>query len=133
MKFRWDNRYLHWGVTAFLVLAASMLFYYGIFHMKTLLTGIKTFFDIMAPIIYGVAIAFLLCPVLNFLEQRVIYPLLEKKGWQVEKKGQRAIRWISVILSLSIFLMVIYALLMMILPELIRSITNLVYSFPHYV
>ena len=34
MKYRWDNRYLHWGVTAFLVIAASMLFYYGIFHMK---------------------------------------------------------------------------------------------------
>ena len=28
MKFRWDNRYLHWGVTAFLVIAASMLFYF---------------------------------------------------------------------------------------------------------
>ena len=39
MKFRWDNRYLHWGVTAFLVIAASMLFYYGIFHMKTLIVG----------------------------------------------------------------------------------------------
>ena len=34
MKFRWDNRYLHWGVTAFLVIAASMLFYYGIFHVE---------------------------------------------------------------------------------------------------
>ena len=43
MKFRWDNRYLHWGVTAFLVIAASMLFYYGIFHMKTLIVGIKTY------------------------------------------------------------------------------------------
>ena len=49
MKFRWDNRYLHWGVTAFLVIAASMLFYYGIFHMKTLIVGIKTFLGIMAP------------------------------------------------------------------------------------
>ena len=27
MKFRWDNKYLHWGVTAFMVIAASMLFY----------------------------------------------------------------------------------------------------------
>ena len=46
MKFRWDNRYLHWGVTAFLVIAASMLFYYGIFHMKTLIVGIKTFWEL---------------------------------------------------------------------------------------
>ena len=37
MKFRWDSRYLRLGVTAFAVVAASMLFYYGIFHMGTLI------------------------------------------------------------------------------------------------
>ena len=26
MKFRWDNKYLYWGVTGFVVVAASMLF-----------------------------------------------------------------------------------------------------------
>lgn len=46
MKFRWDNRYLHWGVTAFLVIAASMLFYYGIFHMKTLIVESKLFWEL---------------------------------------------------------------------------------------
>lgn len=46
MKYRWDNRYLHWGVTAFLVIAASILFYYGIFHMNTLVAGIKTFWGL---------------------------------------------------------------------------------------
>ena len=30
MKFRWDNRYLHWGVTAFLVIAASMLLIFSV-------------------------------------------------------------------------------------------------------
>ena len=29
--------------------------------------------------------------------------------------------------------LVIYALVMMILPQLIRSIMNIIYSFPHYV
>ncbi len=33
MKFRWDNKYLYWGVTGFVVVAASMLFYFGIFQM----------------------------------------------------------------------------------------------------
>ena len=78
MKFRWDNRYLHWGVTAFLVIAASMLFYYGIFHMKTLIVGIKTFLGIMAPIIYGVILAYILSPLINLFEQKLIYPQLEK-------------------------------------------------------
>ena len=79
MKFRWDNRYLHWGVTAFLVIAASMLFYYGIFHMKTLVTGIKTFLGIMAPIIYGVILAYILSPLINLFEQKLIYPQLAKR------------------------------------------------------
>ena len=38
MKLRWDNQHVRWGVTSFLVIAASMLFYYGVFHMKTLIT-----------------------------------------------------------------------------------------------
>ena len=84
MKFRWDNRYLHWGVTAFLVIAASMLFYYGIFHMKTLIVGIKTFLGIMAPIIYGVILAYILSPLINLFEQKLIYPQLEKHNIKKE-------------------------------------------------
>lgn len=133
MKFRWDNRYLHWGVTAFLVVAASMLFYYGIFHMKTLIVGIRTFFSIMAPIIYGLVIAFLLSPVVNFLEKKLIFPVFAKKDVHLEKRGRRIVRWICVILSLLFLLVIIYTLLMMILPQLIRSVMNLIYSFPHYV
>ena len=54
MKLRWDNQHVRWGVTSFLVIAASMLFYYGVFHMKTLITGIQTFLGILTPIVYGV-------------------------------------------------------------------------------
>ena len=93
MKLRWDNQHVRWGVTSFLVIAASMLFYYGVFHMKTLITGIQTFLGILTPIVYGVVIAFLLTPVLNFLEKKIIYPLLARKEVSVGKKGRKAIRW----------------------------------------
>ena len=133
MKLRWDNQHVRWGVTSFLVIAASMLFYYGVFHMKTLITGIQTFLGILTPIVYGVVIAFLLTPVLNFLEKKIIYPLLARKEVSVGKKGRKAIRWACVILCMFLFLALIYALIMMILPELIRSIMGLIYSFPAYV
>ncbi len=133
MKFRWENKYLHWGVTAFLVIAASLLFYYGIFHMRTLITGIKTFFSIMAPIIYGFAIAYILSPVVNFLEKQLIYPFLKKRKKTLAKRGRRVVRWICVLLSLFLLLIIIYTLIMMILPQLIRSIMNIIYSFPYYV
>ena len=128
-----DNRYLHWGVTAFLVIAASMLFYYGIFHMKTLIVGIKTFLGIMAPIIYGVILAYILSPLINLFEQKLIYPQLEKHNIQLQKKGRRAIRWACVLFSMFLFWVIIYALIMMILPQLIRSIMSIIYSFPYYV
>ena len=107
--------------------------YYGVFHMKTLITGIQTFLGILTPIVYGVVIAFLLTPVLNFLEKKIIYPLLARKEVSVGKKGRKAIRWACVILCMFLFLALIYALIMMILPELIRSIMGLIYSFPAYV
>ncbi len=133
MKFRWDSRYLRLGVTAFAVVAASMLFYYGIFHMGTLILGIRYFMGIMAPIIYGIAIAFLMSPIVNFLEQKVIYPVFHKKKITLQKKGQKVVRWICVILCVCFLFFIIYALVMMILPELIRSIMNFIYSFPDYV
>ena len=133
MKIRWNHRYVQLGVTAFLVIAASILFYYGIFHMKSLITGIKTFFGIMAPIIYGAAIAYLLTPIVNFLERKIIFPIFEKRNKALQKKGRKVVRWICAILSVFLMFLVIYALVMMILPQLIRSIMNIIYSFPHYV
>ena len=56
--------------------------------MKTLIVGIRTFFGIMAPIIYGIAIAYILSAVVNFLENKLIYPLLNKKSIQLEKRGK---------------------------------------------
>lgn len=117
MKLRWDNQHVRWGVTAFLVIAASMLFYYGVFHMKTLITGIQTFLGILTPIVYGVVIAFLLTPLLNFLEKTIIYPILQKKEVTVGKNGRKAIRWACVLLCMFLFLALIYALIMMVLPE----------------
>lgn len=132
MKYRWDNRYLHWGVTAFLVIAASMLFYYGIFHMKSLLTGIRALGHILAPIIYGAAIAYILSPVVDFLEKSIIYPILGRANRKPQKKGKRVVRWICVLFSLIFLLVIIYTLVMMILPELLRSIANLINSLPVY-
>lgn len=88
MKFRWDNRYLHWGVTAFLVIAASMLFYYGIFHMKTLVTGIKTFLGIMAPIIYGVILAYILSPLINLFSKSSFTPVSQTGNSFTEKRTE---------------------------------------------
>lgn len=137
MKLQWDekdkNESFQWGLTIFLVIAACILFYYTIFHTKTVINGIHYFIGIMAPILYGLAIAYLLSGVVNFLEQKIAYPLVKKLGKHPQRKGKRVIRWICVILSMMFFLFIIYTLIMMILPQLIRSITSIITNFSSYV
>ena len=36
-RFRWDKKYLYWGITAFLVIAAAVLFYMLLQHLPDLL------------------------------------------------------------------------------------------------
>ena len=132
MKYQFDNKQRHWAITAFLVIAASLLVYFAIFHTKSIIAGIKTILQILAPIIYGVAIAYLLSPVLNFLEQKLIYPVMDHYQVKLQKRGRSIVRWICVIFSVILFLVLIYAMVMMVLPQFIRSIINVIQSTPHY-
>ena len=85
MKFFKDNPYLNWGITGFLVAAASMLFYFGIFHMNIIIDGISIVLQILMPLIYGAVIAYLLNPVLNFLEKKSDLP---PSGFQKPQSGK---------------------------------------------
>ena len=52
MKYQFDNKQRHWAITAFLVIAASLLVYFAIFHTKSIIAGIKTILQLLAPIIF---------------------------------------------------------------------------------
>ena len=42
MKYKWDRQYLHLGVTLFVVIVCSILFYYVLFENHSLLSGLNT-------------------------------------------------------------------------------------------
>ena len=63
MNFRWDKKYLYWGITAFFVICASICFYYLLFHSNNLWKGISTVINIAMPIIDGFVLAYILSPV----------------------------------------------------------------------
>lgn len=133
MKFRWDKKYLHWGITAFCVIAASMLFYFSIFHMETIRKGLSTVYTILTPIIYAAVISYILWPIIRFMENNVIYRFCRWKGWNPSQKIRKIIRMIGVLFSLLLFFFIIYGLLSMLVPEILTSITNIIDSFPRYI
>lgn len=132
MKFRWDKKYLYWGITAFCVIIASSIFYYLIFQMPSWLAGLSKIINILNPIIYGAAIAYFLNPLVKFFE-KYIYKLLDKLNISLPKKGKSWIRLFTVVLSLACAILCIYGLLAMLIPEVINSIVNIADNFTRYV
>ena len=133
MKFRWDKKYLYWGVTAFAVICASMLFYIGIFHMDVLIRGFRILSSVMMPVIFGVVIAYLLTPVVNFQERKIFFPLMKRKKMDINKKKKKAVRYISVFFALLFALLIIYSLMAMIVPSIVESIISIINDMPRYV
>ena len=125
-------QYKKMGITAFLVVACSMLFYFVIFRTTTVGRGLAKFISVMNPLIYGFAIAYLLDPLKTFLENS-IYKIAGKKNISIGKRWRTGIRVICISVSIVFAGLVIYALISSILPELINSLRNILLNYQNYV
>ncbi len=134
MKFRWDKKYLYWGITIFLTIVASLLFYYLLFFGNSFHDWISKILLILSPIIYGLSFAFILTPLLNALENKLIAPILKKIRKEKAKieEHKKSIRALSIFITFIIIIFIIYQLINLIIPQIITSITSIVNSFDIY-
>lgn len=132
MKFKINNKYFRWGLTAFLAIAAAIVFYYFVFHSSNIKSGINTITDILMPVVVGMAIAYLLTPVLNFVEQKILFPLCKKLKIKDGKKKKSVIRGISILVTAFLFVGLIYFLISMLISQIVPSIQNIVTNFDSY-
>ena len=71
MKLQPNKKYTTIAIYAFLVIAAAIALFYLINEHATVGRVIGTFVSLMIPFIYGAALAYILNPVLNWLEKKV--------------------------------------------------------------
>lgn len=133
MKFKFEKKYLYWGLTAFFVIAASILFYYILFHRSSLSSGISTFIGIAMPIIDGFVLAYLMTPLLNKIEKYIIKPLYMKAKLPMNAKNKRRMRGFSILVTIVLILVICYEFFGLIIPEVIRSIQSIIFQFPIYI
>ena len=69
MKFRWDKKYLYWGLTAFVVLVGCIGVIYFLFNGSILKYNVKKIIKILMPIIDGLIIAYLLAPLWGIIRR----------------------------------------------------------------
>ena len=119
MKVNWNTKYNTVSVYTILTFTACLVVYAILFNFTILGKIIKTFLSVSAPITWGLVIAYLVNPIMVWTEKRV-KKLIERK-----KPHPKVNRIISTAIAMLLFVTVISALLAIILPQVLKSITSI--------
>lgn len=132
------KEYLPQAIAAFGVIAVSILLFFVLSRFEVVTKAVKAVLSVLAPVIVGFVIAFLLSPVVRFLEKK-LYRIGEgynkKKNTLTQEKEvrlRRRSRNVSVFISLITSITLVVLLILAIIPELITSIEALVSKLPAY-
>ena len=130
-RFDPKNKYFGWGITAFGVIACSILFFMLLQHGKSISGAIGTLISILSPIIWGMVITYLLWPLVKMFQRKLFEPLLQKI--RPKKPVSKSLaRGLSVVLAILVALVLIAALVWLIIPQLYTSIESIVLNSQQY-
>ena len=120
--------YLHWGKTAFCVIDLSILFFFSLFRVGSLVQSLKTAMGVLMPFVYGGVFAYLLNPLFNRIHGWLLVVLQKRAKPKPSRRAARAAKALSTALSVLLALLVVGALVWMVLPEVVSSVIGLVES-----
>ena len=122
MKDPYKRRYLYLMLSLFGAISLSIAVFFVVYRFQGIGDLVHTLGDILAPFIYGGVVAYLLRPMCNFYERAF--------SGVLPKVAKRMANPIAVALSLLTGIALVYALIIMIAPQLYESIYSLWISIP---
>ena len=132
--FRWDKKYLYWGVTAFCVIACAIVFYMALNYISVLGSALSTLMSILSPFLWGLVISYLLLPCMTAMENKAFRPLCAKLYKNSKKSGgEKLARGIAVFVAEIILLVILAALVYLIIPQLYQSLDTIVRNSSTYI
>ncbi len=159
MRYKWDKKYLYWGITAFLVIIGVEIFKWlflsgGTATVDTasgtttstgggmIVSFLSKIMGALSPLFYGFAIAYLLNPVENFFENNVYMKLAHRRmvkndpnhdyGNEAMIKAKKNSRAFGVICAMVTMLLVVTGIIIIILPQLVTTVQKLVGNMQGY-
>ena len=130
MQQEHDRRYFKWGLTALAVIFISILLVVIFTNLPGFFALLQTIGKILSPLVSGIVIAFLLNPIVNFVDLR-LRPLLEKRGMK-QPRAEKISRAIGIVFAFVFAALIVYAFFAMLLPQLYESVMSIVNSAPEY-
>ena len=125
-NFKWDKKYLYWGVTAFCVIAACIAFFWLLNRWSALMRLFSAVIGALSPFICGLIFAYLLNPLLVFFEKHVFMKLAHRLCPHSETAAGKLARVIAIIATELVAIGLVAGVLILLLPQLYDSISNLV-------
>ena len=126
------TQYFKWGLTAFLTVCAVLVFYDTFYQNGVLQRFLSKLASILAPVLYGAAIAYLLTPVMSWLEKTI------RAGWKKLfpkrelKPRSGGLRLVSILLTEAVVIFLLYLLMSVLIPQLVDSVTTLINNAEAY-
>lgn len=130
MKNEKLEQYLMIGLTAFAVIAASLLTAFILFHFSTIRTAFQTLVHILMPFIIGCVIAYLLSPLYNLLVRNLDRRLNRVSFLKGRARGLSV--GLGVLLSILGSLALVGGLVAMVIPGFVSSLNNILNSAALY-
>lgn len=125
-----QKEYVAWGLTAFAVIAASLVVYFVIRDfaaVKKMLAGVVR---ILMPVIYGCVMAFLMAPLYDRV-RKLFQPKKDAAGQGAAKGSAEVLgRFAATLFSIVMILAGLTALISMVIPQLISGFLDLYNRIP---
>lgn len=136
MNMKNKQQYFKWGLTIFLT-GCALLVFYDMFYRDNAGT-MQAFFEkltsVLAPVIYGFCMAYLLMPVVGASEKLIKSGVhaLQRRRKKPEKITGSWLRCVSILLTWALVLVLIYLLMSVLVPQLVESTTILISNLEGY-
>lgn len=126
MKIRFNSKYNTISAYTVLTFTACLIILILIFKFSIIQLYLSKIFKILAPITWGIVMAYLLNPLMNFFEKYI------SKVTNRKKERKALTRSISIILVMTAFFVLIFSLLANVIPEILDSLKNILNNMQSY-
>lgn len=126
MKVDFNKKYTTISVYTIITFSICLLLVVFVQKFDVFAGYLKELARVLAPITWGIVIAYITNPIMRFSE-RQFKKLIEKK-----KKHPKLVRTLSVAVSMTLIVLIIASLISILLPQVIDSIMSIINNFSTY-
>ena len=127
--------YWRWGLTAFLTVCAILVFYDAFYQGGTLQQILGKLAQVLAPVFYGLAMAYLLTPLVKWFERGILWCVSKLRKQLPDKPlkhGKGLLRAGAILLTWAVVLALTYWLMSVLIPQLVERVTMLINNARYY-